>query len=42
MVVLSTMFRVEDGSSTGRNEDVNCAWGGGWVTRVGRLTKRLI
>jgi hypothetical protein len=40
MVVLSTMFREEDGSLTERNEDVKHARGGGWVTRVGSLTMR--
>jgi hypothetical protein len=30
MVVLSAMFREEDESSTGRNEDVKRARGGGW------------
>jgi uncharacterized DUF497 family protein len=42
MVVLSAMFmfREEDRSSTGRNEDVKHARGGGCVTRVGSLTIR--
>jgi hypothetical protein len=40
MIVLSTMFREQDESSTGKNQDVKRARGGGWVTRMGSFTTR--